>query len=65
MCLHTSRKVCTEPDGCYWVQCKSCKARGPKRHSIKLAKVSARGNIRIRGSHSRRNVSNERQRRQS
>jgi len=52
MCQHKRRELCTESDGCYWLACLTCKARGPKRHSATLAIASARNNMRVR-SHSR------------
>jgi hypothetical protein len=47
-CKHTRKELCTEPDGCYWLACLNCSARGPKRHSATLAIVSAKNNIRKR-----------------
>lgn len=47
-CNHRSTEIRTEADGCHWVACKRCSARGPKRHSVKLAKSCAVRNIRVR-----------------
>jgi len=47
-CKHNRRELCTEADGCYWLQCLACKARGPKRHSATLAVTSARNNMKQR-----------------
>lgn len=48
MCKHRRKVIRTEADGCHWVQCAKCPARGPKRHSIVLAKKEAKGNLRLR-----------------
>ena len=47
-CTHTRREVRTEEDGCSFVQCQRCPARGPKRHSIRLAKHDARKSFKVR-----------------
>lgn len=47
-CMHKRRELCTEKDGCYWLKCLHCKARGPKKHSATLAIKAARMNIRER-----------------
>lgn len=47
-CHHTKTEIRTEADGCYWVACSNCRARGPKRHSMVLAKACAENNIRKR-----------------
>lgn len=39
-CTHRSIEVKTESDRCNWVQCKSCRKRGPKKHSYMLALVA-------------------------
>jgi hypothetical protein len=47
-CSHKVTKILTEKDGCYWVACCGCKARGPKRHSKPLATKCAKGNVKVR-----------------
>lgn len=47
-CKHKWRLLCTEADGCYWLECLSCKARGPKKHSATLAIKKARGGMKLR-----------------
>lgn len=47
-CTHKVREIRTEEDGCYWVACVHCKARGPKRHSVTLARKCARNNLKVR-----------------
>lgn len=47
-CTHKRREIRTEADGCYWVACCDCKARGPKRHSTPLATKCAKGNLKER-----------------
>jgi len=47
-CTHSHTEVRTEVDGCHWVACTKCPARGPKRHSVRLARIEARRNIRVR-----------------
>lgn len=48
MCRHVRVEVATEADGCRWVRCRDCGARGPKRHSVVLAVAEAEGNLRVR-----------------
>lgn len=48
ICTHRRRELCYEKDGCYWLACLTCKARGPKRHSATLAIRCAKGNMRVR-----------------
>lgn len=47
-CAHKRTDIRTEADGCKWVQCLHCPARGPKRHSATLAVKSARNNVKER-----------------
>lgn len=49
MCRHDRQVVKTESDGCYWMQCADCPARGPKRHSVVLAASEAEKSMRVRG----------------
>lgn len=46
-CRHTKKVLMTEADGCYWVQC-PCGARGPKKHSRRLALLLARTGMKMR-----------------
>lgn len=47
-CAHKRRELRTEADGCYWLACLHCKARGPKRHSATLAIKCAKNNMKVR-----------------
>lgn len=38
-CTHRRLEARTEKDGCYWLVCAntSCRKRGPRKHSLRLA----------------------------
>lgn len=36
-CQHKLLQVRTESDRCSWIQCDTCKVKGPKKHSVTLA----------------------------
>ncbi len=40
MCKHTKLEVKTESDGCYWVECKTCKLNGPCKNTYALAVIA-------------------------
>jgi|GEM_PF-4249347 len=36
-CAHKLLAVRTERDRCTWIECQTCRAKGPKKHSVTLA----------------------------